>query len=252
MGNQLSGVSDRLQDMIRSGDVWADVLTDPCVRRVDYTPRNVARRHYQYRRFEPQLLKCMPAKKEIVALFPSQTAEQRRVMRGSAYRTLADFNRELNARMDRDDCERNQVIICWTDFMYVVTGVTGNLYLVWAKELSIYEDSNPEISKWGYDLPMLVSTDGHYEEVAFYPLLSGSSTFEVQFMLAADTQCVRASDDPIYPCDTPPVPPFVHPIKHLSETEARNRVERVVMGDGPSEPLLSLLLKQSTSASDDS
>ena len=229
MGNRLGGVTERLEEAIRTDSVWADMLVDPQSRLVDFDPDNVRRQRYNREVFEPEMMSRIPSTLELVVLFPGQQDVGKRVMRGSQYRRLDLFNRELNRRMDRSDPKAIQAAFCWTDYIYRVTGVQGNLYLAWAREVSIYRDDDVEIDKVGRDLPLLVATDGHFDEQAFYPLIAGSSSFEVLFMPAEQTHCVRASDDPIYPCDVPRPSRPAPPVGHLTENEARIRRERRVV-----------------------
>lgn len=232
MGNRTSGISARLERAIETDTIWADMVADPHSRAINFSDQSVRESHYDRQTFEAEVMATVPSNLDLAAVFPSLTLEGgQRVIRASRYRRLDRFNRELNARLHRHQTAV-QVAFCWADYIYRVSGVSGNLYLTWARELSIYHPDDPEIDKVGRDLPLLVATDGHFRTVAYYPLIAGDSTFEILFMPAASTACSYPRDFAIYPCDTPEPEPVARPIATLDSEEARMRRERVVKPPG--------------------
>lgn len=229
MGNSISGVSPRLINSINTNAIWVDMLADCNVRTLDFTEKNVQGRSYGGQRFEPEMIPSIPKGLRIIFLFPSLASnDAERIMYSESYKTLEALNRELNRRMDRNP-SRIQVAVCWTDYVYKVSGVNGNLYLSWARELSIEKMGDPEIDKVGYDLPLLVHTNRHFEQCAFYPLIGGTSSFEVLFIRPEDVVFSMPSGFTLYPCDTMRPPSPKPSIQKLSEYDVRVRRERVML-----------------------
>jgi hypothetical protein len=167
----------------------------------------------------------------IIVLFPWQTDEKKKVLFSDQFRTLAAFNVELNARINRDPTVENQMVVCWTDYIFKIRGVTGSIYIVWASEMSIYVQGDNEIDKWGRHIPLLSNTDAHFGQKAFYAVMSGMSSYEVLFISPDRVNISQQATTILYPCDTRAVATNTPTAKPLDSHEARVRRERLVIPD---------------------
>jgi hypothetical protein len=214
---------------IRDNSIWGEMLTDFNSRVVNFSDESIACGCYSDdTTFEPEMLPSVPRGWQIIVLFPWQT-DDRKVLFSDQYSTLSDFNIELNARLHRESSAPQQVVVCWTDYIYKIQGVTGSLYVAWAREISIYKDRDNEIDKMRRDIPLLVNTDGEYGQKAFYPLMSGLSSDEVRFLSPDRVRFTQAVTTKLYPCDRRPAKPHSELLKKLDADEIRVRRERVTI-----------------------
>jgi hypothetical protein len=80
------------------------------------------------------------------------------------------------------------------------------------------------------DIPLLVNTDGKYGQKAFYPLMSGMSSYEVLFLAPERVTFSQSVTDTLYPCDKREPPPVLSACaKKLDADEVRVRRERLTI-----------------------
>jgi hypothetical protein len=245
MGNVLTGVSDRLTALIANDKIWIEMLSDPShTRSVPMSRNHSALNCYnESMQFEPVLQPSIPTNFRLVFLFPDYVIGRnvkgeeelgtRKVVFTQHYRDLDTLNRHVNQLISRK--MHTQVGICWMDHIFIVSEVTvGNLYLHWAREVSIYSGNphEPEIHKTG-DIPLLVSTDGYGVIKSVYPLIPGDG--QKQRVLYMSPSRIKWVFDTrvfvLHPCDQPrpkkPLPE--NGITLLSADEERVRREREIL-----------------------
>jgi len=240
MGNQHTGVSTRLTKAIANNSIWELTLTDPNAVDVDFSDVNDSAMFYDRSRyFTIEPLPCIPTGLKVILLFPQKRKVAHSDKLGS---TLERINVEINDTINKRKNDI-QVSICWTDYIFNIRGIYGNLYLQWSSDIKIYHkpgdrQMDREVKKYGGDLPILVHTDAHFKQLLFCPLYLGDDN-HVTFIVADNVELLQkiGKHFKIYALDTvrpPPEPAF----EKINAEEARIVRERDAIEDNQKESYL--------------
>lgn len=174
---QVIGVTQRLQGLVRTDQIWVEMMMkDDNVRNVDFSPQNVKLNSY-----DPGTDTTIEVDVQIghklclILLFPGINDQTKRVVYTDDHKgkeQLKGVNVILNERMTKDPACTAQVAICYHDYVYRITGVTGILYVLWAVNIDLLSRGESELAKMP-NLPILVNTDGYWNIKAVYGVFPG-------------------------------------------------------------------------------
>lgn len=236
------GVSQRLLTCVERGQMWVEMLTGTNVLAVNVA--SAANDTYDLStQFEAELLCSIPKNISLVFLFPRNET----VLHTRSFGSLEALNKRINEIIGLPHStawrqNETQVTVCWMDHMYRINGLRygtkDKIYLVWANEISIYHgNGDREVQKTG-DMPIVVSTDGHFGITAVYPLVPSEDN---RFISRKRIKWVNPANYPMFTCDVPLPPPMVvaqTAIVKMSEAEAKERRERTRIPDHEPSPVL--------------
>lgn len=237
-------VSARLQSAVRDNSIWALCVRD--TNRVDvdfgFDKNNnnkkkgisVSKQDLFYEDkyfFEAQLMPNIPENSQMIFLFQHRAEESEKVMFTKTQGSLDSVNRALNRFMHKDPTTI-QFCMCHGDYIYRFKGISHNVHLLWTEEISLTEDQDIEVKKFGAPTPLISYTNGHMEQIAMYPLMIGrGGATEAFFIYPERVTLVVPSGMVLYPCDTPKPKEKTVSVVALTREEARVRKERVVVPD---------------------
>lgn len=229
MSKRKGGVSERILKAIANDKIWVDIVREPeQTRAVDF--EDVGRAYAPNTVFEGDSMRSMPPNTHIVVLFPNHQQQKKKVLDSASYRTLTDFNEEINKRLHRNPNE-TQMYVCWADFVYIVKGIRGNVYVFWFPVLSIYTNGDPEIQKTPGDTGFLVSTDGHFGQGLIYPLFVPKHNQDIYMINPGMFRFLHPMGMPLFPCDTPAEKVVPSTVVSLSDYDVKTRRERAQLPD---------------------
>lgn len=136
---------------------------------------------------------------ELVCLFPNhedRANEQKHVLKVKSYWSLSSLNKQINKRFKAslDHTDSGHAIkfaICYGQHVYVCSGISGNIYLFWARHINRTNHGNTPNTLF-HDVPCIVNTTGNMRVRGLYilrdqvledadllrvPLMEGSPVF---------------------------------------------------------------------------
>lgn len=237
----LGGVSPRLRDTDPSL-VWALACTDPNAIKVDFTFNSA--RQCQFPNdwfFEADTLQNIDAKSAFVLLFSKSHEIKKTTAYGNdTVRVTADIQLKMNPYVDPVTSRPSgitQFSVLWGDHLFNVTGVSGNIYLWWANQISSYQRDqhtgimSKQIHKMSKGMPLLVHTDSHFKILHVFPLIVYDG--RVQFIASNRFKYPHKLNawNPGFPHDTKPAHHSPR-ATILSEVDVAARRDRQVLPEG--------------------
>lgn len=183
MGNAISGVSARLQRLIKDDTIFGELLVaNQNNISIDMDPKHRVRDPYNS---SYKLHLCDSIASEVILLFPHYDRVDQKVMYVYKYKRYHSLQKDINARIKNVTDQNvahahrifNQMVVCWGDYTYKLTGLdSGNVYLLWAMQIrGAWGSSKTKlyVTPEGDGVPVVVITDGHYKPIAIFPVHPG-------------------------------------------------------------------------------
>lgn len=109
---------------------------------------------------------------EVGCILGTHGNPKKQVLLSASFKSLRSFNLELNERfrnaLDRTDIVgSNKLAVCYGNHIFVCSGLTGTVYIVWAKHINFTNYSNVA-STIDSDVPMIVNMDGQMKVKGIY------------------------------------------------------------------------------------
>lgn len=117
--------------------------------------------------------------------------------------------------------------------IYKVTGATGNIYIKWSNELSLYREDDQQVDKMGSATGFIINTDGHWTQRSVYPLLPvrNGQVNDTLFICPSSFVFTQPTNVELYPCDVRKPPGAQREVVTLTEYDVRVHRERKVIPD---------------------
>jgi len=101
---------------------------------------------------------------QVACILPNRPGVSEQVMQSTQYRSLESFNRDLNARLREsleftDGIGTTKLAVCFGNHAFACLGITGTVYVLWAKHISFTNQSNVA-SIIHSNVPIVVNMDG--------------------------------------------------------------------------------------------
>lgn len=183
MGNVVSGVSARLQRLIKDESIFSELLVANQQNiSIDMDPQHRVKDPYNS---NYKLHLCDKIASNVILLFPHYDRNDLKIMYVYKYNRFHSLQRDINKRLkdapDKDVAHAhkifNQMVVCWGDYTYKLTGLdTGNVYLLWATQIRGATGSSKTklyVTPDGEGVPVIVVTNGHYRPIAIFPVHPG-------------------------------------------------------------------------------
>ena len=188
MGNSLSGVSSRLQRIVRDESIFTELLVaNQSNISIDMDPERRVRDPYNSRY---KLHLCNKVASDVILLFPHYDRTDLKIMYVYKYKRFSSLQRDINKRIkevpdggvDRAFQPFHQMVVCWGDYTYKLSGLNGgNVYLLWATQIRGVTGTSKTklyVTPEGDGVPVVVVTNGHYKPIVIFPIHPGEEITE--------------------------------------------------------------------------
>ena len=185
MGNSVSGVSSRLQRIIKDETIFGMLLVaSETTISIDMDPEHRVKDPYNSKY---KLHLCNKIASDVILLFPHYDRSDMKIMYVYKYKWFTSLQRDINKRIKNVAEEGlsqghrifDQMVVCWGDYTYKLSGlVSGNVYLLWATQIRGVTGSSKTklyVNPDGCGVPVIVVTNGHYKPMAIFPIHPGES-----------------------------------------------------------------------------
>jgi hypothetical protein len=219
------GVSRRLRETLVNKTWKVTLLTDDQKRVIDFSPVNVRVASMARDGGDSYIITPEDPIPKKIAVIPILFINDDPIF-SNDYRASISLHKAVNKRISREPTEPVQMALMWGDHVYTITGATGMMYLLWAKDVVCKDVNESEVSHIK-EQPLLVLTDGHWNVKAVYILQNAKGYLDSERILLPVSQIkwnIRTMSA-FLPLDTKSTIKTSPLVKPLSKVAVRNILE---------------------------